>query len=115
MKMFKLTLAERILLRPVVVDNWFDGNLEQQHRAWEILQIIDYTDEERNLIPNEGVIVLTQLPENYRTVLLEDRDYEFLNLLIRTFRGWLGPSQILFSMEKAIKEAEEVKPTDINK
>lgn len=106
MRKFTLTLAERILLRPVVANA--QGNLETMQRAFKALESIDLTEEEREIVPTVGIIDLDKLPDNPREIRLEEAEYEWLVRFIDTYQGW-QPRKALFSMVEAVKGAEKVK------
>lgn len=105
MRKFTLTLVERILLRPVVANA--QGNLEAVRKALSVLEAIDFSEEERKLIPTVGIIDLDGLPASPKEICLEEADYEWLVRTIDTFQGW-QPRKALFSMVEAVKGAEKV-------
>lgn len=105
MRKFTLTLAERILLRPVVANA--QGNLEMMRRAFAVLEAINFTKEERELIPQAGIIDLDALPASPKEIRLEEAEYEWLMRMIDTYQGW-QPRRSLFSMVEAIRGAEGV-------
>lgn len=119
MRKFTLTLAERIFLRPVVANA--QGNLEMVRRAFNVLEAIDFTQEERELIlpqgsshrdpggrgTEAGIINLEGLPASPKEICLEEAEYEWLVRTIDTFQGW-QPRKALFSMVEAVKGAEKV-------
>lgn len=112
MRKFTLALAERILLRPVVANA--QGNLETMRRAFKVLEAIDFTEEERDLIlpqgsrgTQAGIIDLDALPANPKEICLEEAEYEWLVRFIDTYQGW-QPRKAVFTMVEAIKGAERV-------
>ncbi len=109
MRKFTLTLAERILLRPVVANA--QGNLETVRRAFAVLEAIDFTEGERELIPQVGIIDLDGLPDSPSEIHLEEAEYEWLVRFVDTYQGW-QPRKPLFSMVEAIKGAEPVLARD---
>lgn len=110
MRKFTLTLAERILLRPVVANA--QGNLETMRRAFKVLEAIDFTEEEREIVPQVGIIDLDGLPDSPREIHLEEAEYEWLVRFVDTFQGW-QPRKAIFSMVEAIKGAEKVSPKEM--
>jgi len=109
MRKFTLTLAERVILQPAIANLPIgQGTVAAVYHAMNVLEQVDFSEREIELIPSVGRIQLDVLPEKPKEITLEDAEYEWLVGYIDSYDRW-QPRKPFFTMREAVKGAEKVK------